>query len=179
MTLVTHRRGAGASAVAGCGRPRQHDGMSWYKPWRNFRADPSSLRSATLVIMALTVLLVLVGGVLMRAFASHQYPTFGDAFWFMLQTVTTVGYGDNPPSSTIGRVVASVVMLTAIGLTTVITAVVTSMFIQSARAARVGSRDQATAESLARIEASLEATRERLDRIEAVIEHAPVRGGER
>ena len=147
--------------------------MSWYKPWRNFRADPSSLRSATLVITALTVVLVLVGGMVMRAFASHQYPTLGDAFWFMLQTVTTVGYGDNPPTSAVGRVVASVVMLTAIGLTTVITAVVTSMFIQSARERRIGSRDLDTAASLARIEASLASTQERLDRIEAGVVQQP------
>jgi hypothetical protein len=117
--------------------------------------------------MALTVVLVLIGGVVMRAFASSQYPTFGEAFWFMLQTVTTVGYGDNPPTNTVGRVVASFAMLTAIGLTTVITAVVTSMFIQSARESRIGSRDQETAESLARIEASLASTEDRLDRIEA------------
>jgi hypothetical protein len=64
-------------------------------------------------------------------------------------------------------------MLTAIGLTTVITAVVTSMFIQSARETRIGSRDRDTAESLARIEASLASTQQRLDRIEQQVSAQP------
>ena len=139
---------------------------SWMRPWRNFRANPSSIRSATFVIVSLSVLLVFVGAVTVWLLARREYPTFGSAVWLVLQTVTTVGYGDDPPTSTIGRVVTSFVMLSAIGLTTVITAIVTSIFVDSARAERVGSRDDDNAASLARIEASLQATERRLEDIE-------------
>lgn len=145
---------------------------SWMRPWRNFRANPSSLRSATFVIISLSVLLVFIGAVMTWTLARREYPTFGSAFWLVLQTVTTVGYGDDPPTSTVGRVVTSVVMLSAIGLTTVITAIVTSIFVDSARAERVGTRDDDNRASLARIEASLQATERRLEHIEDRIAEA-------
>ena len=141
--------------------------MSGFGPWKNFRSDPSSLRYATTVIISLSVVLVVIGALLTWFFAPGEYPTFGSALWLVLQTVTTVGYGDDPPVTVVGRAVTSVVMLSAIGITTVITAMVTSTFIESARAQRVGNRDDATAASLARIEASLASTQERLDRLEA------------
>ena len=140
--------------------------MTWYRPWRSFRAHPSSLRRATMASVSVTVFLVLVGAVLMRTFDPGDYPTFGDAAWFTLQTITTVGYGDSTPTSAVGRIVTSVVMLVSIGLITVITAIITSIFIESARRRRAESDDDGTAASLARIETALAVTQARLDQIE-------------
>lgn len=128
--------------------------------------DPSSLRYATGAIVSVIGALVLIGAVLMRVFDPDEYPTFGGALWFTLQTVTTVGYGDNTPASGLGRFVASVVMLISIGLVTVVTAVITSLFIQAAGRARGQADRDAQTSSLARIEASLAEAQERLDRIE-------------
>jgi len=147
--------------------------MSLTGPWRRFRSDPSSLRYATMVIISLSVVLVLIGALLIWVLAHDEYPAFGSALWLVLQTVTTVGYGDDPPTGWVGRGVTSIVMLTAIGVSTVITAMVTSTFIESARADRVGTRDDATAASLARIEASLASTQERLDRLEGGLADRP------
>jgi voltage-gated potassium channel len=140
--------------------------MSWYRPWGSFRANPSSLKWATLASVSVTVALVLIGALVIRIFDSEEYSTFGDAVWFTLQTITTVGYGDNTPVTAVGRIVTSVVMLVSIGLITVITAIITSIFIESARNRRVQSEDDGTAASLARIEAALAATQARLDQIE-------------
>ena len=140
--------------------------MTWYRPWKGFRANPSSLKWATFASINVTVALVLVGAVVIRVFDAKEYPTFGDALWFTLQTITTVGYGDSTPVTVVGRVVTSVVMLVSIGLITVITAIITSIFIESARNRRVQSEDDGTAASLARIEAALAATQARLDQIE-------------
>jgi len=145
---------------------RKHDVMNRIRPWKRLRANPSSLRSATTASITVSVILVIIGALVMRIFDSDEYPTFGDALWFTLQTITTVGYGDSTPVTVIGRVVASVVMLVSIGLITVITAIITSLFIQSAREGRSKSEPDATAESLARIEAALAEAQERLDRIE-------------
>lgn len=148
------------------GRARQHDEMRFVRPWKNFRADPSSLRYATMALISLSLVLVIVGAVLVRVFDAREYPTFGEAIWFTLQTVTTVGYGDNPPVSWVGRTVTSIVMLSSIGLITVITAIVTSLFIQSvSEDVRQADQDD-NAASLARIEAALAATQERLDRLD-------------
>ncbi len=128
--------------------------------------EPSSLRYATASIVSITAILVLLGAVLMRVFVHEQYPTFGSALWFTLQTVTTVGYGDETPTSGVGRFVASIVMLVSIGLITVVTAVITSLFIQAAGRRDDEAQDDAAADALARIEAALAEAHERLDRIE-------------
>lgn len=55
---------------------------------------------------------------------------FGNALWWAIVTVTTVGYGDRFPISVGGRLVAVVLMLVGIGLIGVLTATVASVFIQ-------------------------------------------------
>ena len=48
-----------------------------------------------------------------------------------LVTITTVGYGDITPVTTLGRVVASSLMLLGLGLIATITAIVSAKFIQN------------------------------------------------
>jgi voltage-gated potassium channel len=55
--------------------------------------------------------------------------TFGDALWWSIVTVTTVGYGDEYPVSAGGRGVAVVLMITGIGLVGVLSATVASYFV--------------------------------------------------
>ena len=131
-----------------------------------FQNNPSSVRYASAAIISTIVVLVVLGAVMMQIFASDQYDTFGEALWFTLQTVTTVGYGDNTPTSGEGRVVATVVMLVSIGLVAVITAVVTSMFIRSVSRDEQESDRRVLAEALARIESKLTEADERLAQIE-------------
>ena len=138
----------------------------WTRTFARFQKEPSSLRYASAAIIATTVTLVVVGAVLIRVFAHEQYRSFGEALWFTLQTVTTVGYGDNTPTSAIGQVVASVVMLVSIGLVTVITAVVTSMFIRSVSRDDQESDLRTLTDALSRIETRLAEADEQLDRIE-------------
>ena len=131
-----------------------------------FEKNPSSVRYAAAAIVSTIIVLVVVGALLLRVLAPDEYPSFGGAIWFSLQTVTTVGYGDNPPASDIGRFVASAVMLVSIGLITVITALITSMFIRSVSREQNEADHLDLTESLARIEAALAAAHERLERFE-------------
>ena len=55
----------------------------------------------------------------------------GDGIWWALVTITTVGYGDISPVTTLGRVVASSLMLLGLGLIATITAIVSAKFIQN------------------------------------------------
>jgi voltage-gated potassium channel len=55
---------------------------------------------------------------------------YGDALWWAIATVTTVGYGDKYPVTAGGRGIAVVLMLVGIGLIGVLTATVASYFVE-------------------------------------------------
>ena len=137
------------------------------KAFVRFQKHPSSLRYATAAIISTITTLVVAGALLICVLAPDDYSDFGEALWFTLQTVTTVGYGDTTPTSLVGRFVASVVTLVSIDLVTVITAGITSMFIHAVSREQDRTDQRMVVESLARIEASLIAAHERLDRFAA------------
>ena len=86
-------------------------------------ADPLRVSTAAvrdnslLYVIALIALAAAVGiGGLTMYFAEFGQPdsqieNLGDAVWWALVTLTTVGYGDITPSTTIGRVIASFLMI--------------------------------------------------------------------
>ncbi len=147
------------------GRPGKKRGVR--KVLVRFLENPASIRYASVAIMTVTLVMTLVGAVVIRVFDKDEFPTMGEAVWFTLQTVTTVGYGDNTPKDFIGRLVGAAIMLTAIGLITVITAIITSTFVSAATKQREASNEQTEIDSIARIESALEALDARLDYIEA------------
>src|SRR5215207_8332089 len=55
---------------------------------------------------------------------------FGDALWWVITTITTVGYGDTYPITPAGRVVGALVMLVGIVLFGVLTAGVAAYFVE-------------------------------------------------
>jgi voltage-gated potassium channel len=56
--------------------------------------------------------------------------TFGDAVWWAMTTVTTVGYGDHYPVTTLGRAVAVVLMLVGISVLGIITAALAAWLVK-------------------------------------------------
>lgn len=56
--------------------------------------------------------------------------TFGDAIWWAMTTVTSVGYGDRYPVTAEGRVVAAMLMLVGIGFLGTVMASVASWMIE-------------------------------------------------
>ena len=69
--------------------------------------------------------------------------TAGDALWWSLVTITTVGYGDHYPVTTPGRLVAAWLMIVGIGVMGTVTGVVAS-WIYGERVARDRSRNDAS-----------------------------------
>ena len=97
------------------------------------QGKPLTARRAARIIASVTLSLTIISGVLMHFTDEKTYTNIGDGMWWAIQTVTTVGYGDLVPRSTAGRLLAAFVMLVGIGFLTVITAVITSEFIESGR----------------------------------------------
>jgi len=57
-------------------------------------------------------------------------PTLFDSFWWAVSTITTVGYGDVYPVTVGGRIVGIFLMLTGIGMTGIVTALIASFFVK-------------------------------------------------
>jgi voltage-gated potassium channel len=133
-----------------------------------FLADPASIRIAAWLMVGATVTTVVVGAVLIRLFDHREFPNIGRAIWFTLQTVTTVGYGDVTPRLVIGRVVASVEMVVGIGFITLVTAAITSIFVEASRE-RVAKTVQPDAGDTIDRAADLSEVTARLERIEATL----------
>ena len=81
-------------------------------------------------ILATIIASVLFFGLLFYV-SEPQIKSFGDGLWLALVTITTVGYGDIELSTTLGRLVASALMLTGMGLIASLTAIVSVKFIQN------------------------------------------------
>jgi voltage-gated potassium channel len=116
-----------------------------------------TVRRAAQMIAFATIVITLLGGFLITLLDHKEFATFGQGIWWALQTITTVGYGDEVPSTTEGRLVASVIMVAGIGVLTVVTATITAAFVENLRA-RAGrsNRDDEIIERLERIEKRLE-----------------------
>lgn len=67
--------------------------------------------------------------------------TFGDALWWAMTTVTTVGYGDLYPVTAQGRLIAAPLMIIGIALVGSVTAAIATWFVESARRGRSVERD--------------------------------------
>jgi voltage-gated potassium channel len=59
--------------------------------------------------------------------------SFGDAVWWAITTVTTVGYGDRYPVTAGGRAVAAVLMIGGIALLGIVTAAIAAFFVDQNR----------------------------------------------
>jgi voltage-gated potassium channel len=64
--------------------------------------------------------------------------TLGESIWWSLVTVTTVGYGDYYPVTTLGRIAAVLIMATGILTLAVVTAQVASSFVDQSSRRAVG-----------------------------------------
>lgn len=127
-------------------------------------ARASTPRGAAVVIAGVTTTITIVAGLLMSTIDHDNFPTLGSGMWWAVQTVTTVGYGDEVPQTTAGQLIAAAVMLLGIGFVTVITASITSSFVTRRRmelqptdGALPADQLQEIIERLERIETSLAA----------------------
>lgn len=96
-----------------------------------FKQKKSQLLSSIFVVL----LLMIIASVLMYNIESEAQPeAFGNAFealWWAVATLTTVGYGDIFPITTLGKILSAIIALLGIGLVAVPSGIISAGFIES------------------------------------------------
>lgn len=103
-----------------------------------------------IIPVILTALVIILGGIAVYL-AEHKHPganitTLGDALWWSVITITTVGYGDYTPITVLGRIIGTVVMFSGIGIAVTLVTV-----IAQGRVQRMQERLESKTEGKARV----------------------------
>ena len=125
-------------------------------------ARATTPRGAVVVIASATTAITLGAALLMTVVDQDNFPSVGSGLWWAIQTITTVGYGDDVPTTVAGQLVAALVMLLGIAFLSVITAAITSTFVSRPRPEQGPAAADTAPEELRQM-------REQLDRIEAAL----------
>jgi voltage-gated potassium channel len=91
---------------------------------------------ATFITVLLVLLVLSISSVLVLQFESTDpeanITTGGDALWWSVVTITTVGYGDHFPVTTLGRLTAVTVMFAGIGIIGALASILASLLVSPA-----------------------------------------------
>ncbi len=116
------------------------------------------------LLMTVTAGLVFVAE---RAAGNEQFASFGDAMWWSVVTLTTVGYGDISPTTGTGRLGAVFLMVLGVAFLGTVAASLASLFVDEESEAHDAQVDDELADlrdEVRRLRESIEALTARLER---------------
>lgn len=110
--------------------------------WRNIARDRASSALVTLLLLGIFVLQF--GSLWMLAIEDHvegaNITSASDALWYVIVTISTVGYGDQYPVTNLGRMVGAVIIIVGVGIFGTFTGYLANIFLGP------GKNDDATTE---------------------------------
>jgi voltage-gated potassium channel len=139
----------------------------------DFRGRVPIYVGATVVLVGFVAALAVLEAE--RSAPDASITTFGEAVWWTITTISTVGYGDRYPVTVEGRIVAATLMVAGIALLGVVTASIAAWFVENVRRAgelvseeveEVSADVEATQVQLADVLAELRTISARLDALE-------------
>jgi voltage-gated potassium channel len=132
---------------------------------RRFSGKALRPRNAAYLIAGFWLAAVLAFGLIERIADPKTFTSVWLGFWWAIQTVTTVGYGDVVPAQGSGKAFAALLMLGGLSLLSIVTATITSAFV----ARRQAELQEAGRDPVVR---RLDQIAARLDRIEAELDRS-------
>ena len=90
---------------------------------------------AAFITILLALIILTVCSVLVLQFESHspdaKILTGGDALWYSIVTITTVGYGDYYPVTAAGRITGAFIMFAGVGIIGALASILSSLLVGS------------------------------------------------
>lgn len=129
--------------------------------------DQNRAQAAALIMVLLALVVLTTATVAVLEFESEvpeaNIRSAGDAFWWSIVTMATVGYGDFSPVTGWGRVAAVALMTVGVGIFGVLASFLANLFLPK-------DPDDDGAPDLASIQAGFDAVNARLDAIQAMLD---------
>jgi len=123
---------------------------------------------AVFITIFLTILVLTVASVLVLQFESKSadanITTGGDALWYAIVTITTVGYGDFYPVTAAGRTTAVFIMFMGVGIIGALASILASLLVAPSSSAEESASEEETpaAAPALSVQEELKAVREEL-----------------
>ena len=129
-------------------------------------AERLTVMRAVFSIATVAIALTVGAAALGRLVEPETFGSFGEACWWALQTVSTVGYGDTVPETGGGRVIAGALMLLGVAFVPAITSIVVAVLVAQLQRRKGWQGEQQTQylERLERLERRLEVREDEADR---------------
>jgi voltage-gated potassium channel len=96
----------------------------------------SKIKGTMISVFIITLLIILASSVsilIVEKGPSCNIRTAGDAIWWTMETITTVGYGDKYPVTPEGRLIGVMLMVSGVGLFGTYTAYIASLFVNCSK----------------------------------------------
>ncbi len=139
------------------------------KPASGRRHTLRVLRRGLAAVAIAMGVVVVATGLIMWGIDPDNFGDPGLGMWWAVQTVTTIGYGDVVPTTTAGRIVASLVMILGVAFVSILTAVIVSDLVVR----REEEQDAAIEEEELDLATAIQRLDARLERIEAALREGP------
>lgn len=128
------------------------------------------LRTNHLDRMILATVILIFGSSLVIYQIEDTIPSYADGVWWAVVTATTVGYGDLSPETTIGRLIAVILMIFGIGLLGTVTSAVAAFFMNKKETARQEETDEAIMYLKRNLDQIAELSNEEIERMKLMLE---------
>lgn len=114
--------------------------------WRDLRHERANSVFGSMIMLG--ILVIEIGGIAVLRFeganANANITTAGDALWWGIVTISTVGYGDKYPITPGGRLIGTVEIITGVAVFGTISAYLANAFISRRKRAEEKEADAAT-----------------------------------
>ena len=142
-------------------RMRGTNSRDFWRIYKDNRAESAFWTTLLVTLLLLTITSLLIVPIEAQS-PNAEITNSGQAMWWSIVTITTVGYGDLVPVTDGGRILASGLMTIGIILVSVLTSYVTSNLMLRG--------DKTERDRKRRLDEGVRALNERFDRLEAIIE---------